>query len=177
MNMADQLRGIGMGLIWGIVFFIVVVFAGFGTPWEAIEHLLVNGGVGDEGANLLAFVAGFTLPLTLGFGVITFLVVTGAHRAYDWPWQLVGAAAILWLAGEASRLFGLGLLPDYTGWNRISGPPFLRPLAVVILAYFNTYGWALMISAVAIGAGGALQIERWLHSAMQPTLPDRPAPG
>jgi hypothetical protein len=177
MNMADQLRGLGMGLIWGIVFFIVVVCAGFGTPWEAIEHLLVNEGVGEEGAHLLAFVAGFTLPLTLGSGIIIFLVVTGAHRAYDRSWQLAGAAAVLWLAGEASRLFGLGLLPDYTGWDRISGPPLLRPLAVVIMAYFSTYGWALMISAVAIGAGCALQIERWLYSAQQPPHPERPAPG
>ena len=164
MNLADEFRSIGMGWIWAITFFIVVVFGGILTPWEAIEHLISNQGLGEEGTNLLAFVAGYTLPLTAGFGVIAFLVVTGIRKKVNIGIQIVGAAVILWLAGEAARSLGLGLLPDYTGWVRISGYPYLRPLLIVLNAYFTTYGWALMICAFAIGCAIAFQVERWLHS-------------
>ncbi len=164
MILADEFRSIGMGWIWAITFFIVVVFGGILTPWEAIEHLIVNQGASEEGANLLAFVAGYTLPLTAGFSIIAFLVLTGIHKQFHYGVQLVGAAVILWLAGEAARSFGLGLLPDYTGWVRISGNPYLRPLLIVLNAYFITYGWALMVCALATGCAIAFQVERWLHS-------------
>jgi len=165
MNLADEFRSIRMGWIWTITFVIVVVFGGVLTPWETIEYLIANRGMGEEGANLLAVAAGYTLPLTAGFSVIAFLVLAGIHKQFSFWAQVLGATIILWLAGEAARSLDLGLLPDYTGWSTVGGGHWVvRLFAIVLGAYFTTYGWGLMVCAFAIGCAIAFQVERWLHS-------------
>lgn len=160
--LADELRGIGMGWIWSVALFVVFVFGGLLTPWEAVQYLLISQGVSEEGFWLLGFVIGYTLPLTVGFGLIALWILTGAGSEVN-PWlQLGGATLILWLAGEVSRILGLGLPPGYRLWGG-TGPIYLRPLTIVLKAYFNTYGWSLMICALVLGFVVAVQIERWWH--------------
>ena len=166
MTVADQLRKISMGWVWLFVFFIVAVCLGI-TPWEAIEHILRNQGPGDEGTQFLAFVFGYTLPLSVSFGLIAFFVLTGLNEKYSVEIQLGSAGVILFLAGVASQTFGLGLPPSDVG-TRISGPWFVAIPVYALSTYFNSYGFGLMISALALGVATALQVERWMHSALSP---------
>jgi hypothetical protein len=164
---ADEFRSWSMSVVWGVVFFIVVVACGVFTPWDALQQLLLNQGVGDEGASLLAFVAGYTLPLTLGTGVVAFLFLLGAHRGSG-PGVVAGTVAgILGGAGLLARALGLGLLPDYTGVTGV-GAGVWKFLTMVLQAYFNAYGWALAVSASAIGVASAMQVERWIHESGNP---------
>jgi hypothetical protein len=39
---ADQLRGIPTKWIWAAAFFIVALFSGVFTPWDAIRYVLAN---------------------------------------------------------------------------------------------------------------------------------------
>jgi hypothetical protein len=164
-TLADELRGIRISWIWGAAFFIVLIFGLGLTPWDAIQALVANRGVGDEGAKVLAFIAGYTLPLTVGFGIISFLALTGESYGFNGQAQFIGAAIILWITGEVARGLSLGLLPDYSNAFKISGPGYLRPLLIVLVAYLNRYGWPLMVCALAIGAAAGIQAERWLHAA------------
>jgi hypothetical protein len=174
MTPADKLRRIEIGWIWAAVaFFVLVVVLGILSPVEAIKSLVVNQGVGDEEVNILAFIAGFTLPLTVGFGIIAFFVLTGLNQPYDAYKQAGAAGIILIVSGLLSQVFSVGLQPDLTPQPMPSMPLPFAILFFALRAYYTSYGLPLMISALAIGTAAALHVERWLHSA----LPDRPAPG
>jgi hypothetical protein len=108
------------------------------------------------------------VPLTAGFGIIVFLKLTSAERGLSGPMQFIAAAVILFLAGEGARGLGLGLLPDYKETASVNAAPYLKPLLVVLKAYFNSYGWALMVCALAIGSAAGIQAERWLHASDSP---------
>jgi hypothetical protein len=152
-NLADELRPIKMGWIWGITSVIVFVFWGIHAQSGVLQQLQITD-------NVNYFVAGYTLPLTVGFGVIAFLVLTGVAEKVHPYLSITGAAAILLAAGEGARAFGLGLLPEYR--EPIGSGPlvFFR----VLQGYFSTYGWPLMICALVLGCVAAVQIERWIHS-------------
>jgi hypothetical protein len=160
---ADHIRGFSMKWIWVIAFFVVVVVGGIMTPWQAIYSLLANKGVGDQGAVILSFVAGYTLPLTAAFGIIAYLFLTGANRGVGLTTQIALATIILAACGWVASDLGLGLLPDYQGWDSISAPGFIKFVIVVFSAYFNSYGLSLMLCALAIGTAVAIQIERFFH--------------
>jgi hypothetical protein len=160
-TLGDDLRSIDMKWVWIIVTVIVMLGIGF-TPWDVITSLIENQGVGGDEASLVAFVAGYTFPLTIGFLLIVFLVLTGKHRQFSAPAQLVGAAGILALTGFLARALGLGLLPIYTPLD-FGGPLYFVIPVYVLTSYLNSYGTALMICALAIGSAAALQVERYLH--------------
>lgn len=165
LTVADQLRQIPMGIIWVTTFVVVGIGAGIFTSWQEIAaHLIQNQGVGDEGATLLGFVAGYTLPLTMGFLILALLLLreTDLER-HGWPALVLVPAAVPWLCGEAARALGLGLLPDYTYASSLELSWPFRPIAVVLSAYFNAYGFGLMLCALAIGVALAVQVERWVH--------------
>lgn len=166
---ADELRSIPTKWMWVAVFFVIAVCNGLLTPWDSIRYLLEHKGLGDDGNSLIAFVAGYTLPLSVGFGVIVFLKLTGAESGISFPSQLFAAAVILYIAGEVARSLGLGLLPNYGVRPSVSVPGYARPLLIVLEAYFNTYGWPLMFSALAIGSASGIQVERWLHASNSST--------
>lgn len=176
-TLADELRPIGMTPIWVVTFFVVAILGGFFTPWETIERLIASRGVGEEEAALLAFIAGYTLPLTVGFGVIAFVALTGVANNFHPGVVAFGAALILLLSGRVAGELGLGLLPDYERLPYTAklarGPkPWPAQAGIFLLAtlegYFNTYGWPLMICALFIGGAGAIQVERWFHQVSQP---------
>lgn len=146
--------------------FVVVAFFGYGlTPWETIDHLLENEGVGDEGATMIAFAAGYTLPLTVGVLVLGSLYLRGVLTTMH-PYSAAGlVAVILFGAGVLAEELGLGLLPAYDPGPPVGGHPIMRLLAWVIGGYLNSYGWALALSAAAIGVAGALQLNMWLTPA------------
>jgi hypothetical protein len=170
---ADEFRSWSMGAVWGAVFFIVVVACRIFTPWDALQQLLENQGVGEEGKSLLAFVAGYTFPLTLGTGVLTFLFLRGAFRHASLGGAAIAVGVILGAAGLLARALGLGLLPDYSGVTGVGGGPF-RLLTLVLGAYLNAYGWALALSAAAIGFASGMQVERWMHEPESPERPESP---
>ena len=150
MNLADEIRDISMKWIWGGVF-IIIAFFGVGlTPWDVIAHLIANKGMGEEGIGLVSFVAGYTLPLTAGFGIIALFVLTKNPNQSLIPFHAIVAAGILYLAGWVAAHLGLGLLPQYSRFTSEAVRPPLGPLFFVLQGYFNTYGWSLMICALAI---------------------------
>lgn len=142
--------------IWAGAFVIVGVF-GYGmTPWDAIIQLIENNGVGDQGAYLLAFAAGYTLPATAAIGVIVALAYTGALRNVGLPGTVFLIALILGGAAILSQFLGLGLIVDLSNATWHSGPVWLSVFLFVLSAYLNAYGWPLMITAVALGIASGL---------------------
>jgi hypothetical protein len=162
---ADELRSINMRWIWIGTFLVVVFILRVLDPVQAVEFLLMNQGIGDAGARAIAFVAGFTLPLSVGFFVIWFIVLRGLHRGHSGITQAIGAAAILFVSGLFAKELGLGLLPVYPG-RVVSGPPWITIPLYVLTGYLTSYGIELFICALAIGAAAALQVERWLKKMM-----------
>lgn len=144
--------------LWGGCFVVVAVLALGYTPWDAVTQVLANeGGVGDEQMQLLAFVAGYTLPLAAGACAATALYFLGAFEAIDPAWRLATVAAILAVAGWLSTALGLGLAPGVL--EPASGPPQVSIPMMVIRAYVSTYSWPLAWSALTIGFVGGLHIE------------------
>ncbi len=164
-----------MKWVWMVVFLLVAIF-GYGvTPWDAVRALLENQGISDEDAQLIAFVAGFTLPLTVGSGVCVYLFLQGTFRS----WHPVGVgfavAGILFGSGGVAAQLGLGLLPSYA--NNLpdaGGHPVARLLGWVVQGYFNTYGWPLMVCSLAIGVACALQVHAWLIPAQTTAIVGSP---
>jgi hypothetical protein len=149
-----------MGFISASAFFIVAVFGIGIKPWDAVLNLLSNQGVGEEEFNVLAYLFGYTLPLSVGFGIIAYLILTGKHRGHEWYNQLGVALAILWVCGSVSKLLGLGLSPKFSILNAYQGAPLLFLLTLVVNGYVHTYGWPLVICALALGIGAAIWSER-----------------
>lgn len=158
----DGPRAWNLTAVWGITFVVVAVLGGFMTPWEAIGSVLENEGAGDEGAELIAFVAGYTLPLTAGFAVIFFIMLRNSFEELMSAGFVVLAGIILWVAGALAGALGLGLLPDYSGVELGFDLRFL--VVRVLQAYFNSYGFTLMLCSLVIAAASALQVDRWLTS-------------
>jgi hypothetical protein len=161
-TLGDDLRSIDMKWIWIVVSVIVLLFVGI-TPWDIIISLIENQGIGENEKSVVGFVAGYTLPLTAGFFLIAFLVLTGKHRQFQLPVQLLGAAGILALTGFLAHVFGLGLPPDYKLTDFVGGYFFIVIPVFVLKAYLNSYGIFLMICALVIGAAAALHVERYLQ--------------
>jgi hypothetical protein len=157
---ADDIRPVSMGVIWGVTFFVVTVVGGVLTPWDALTHLVENQGVGDEGANMLAFVGGFTLPLAAGSAILAFAGLRGAHQGVSAPGVAFAIAVVLVATGWLSGELGVGLAPDLG--TEPTGGGIYAPLMWAISAYFSTYGWSLMICGIAVGIAAAVQAERWM---------------
>jgi hypothetical protein len=150
-------------VLWIGAFIIVAIF-GYGlTPWQVIESLMAEQGMGTGQQELMAFAAGYTLPLTVGFGVITYIALSG--QAPHGPEKFAGAALILAACGWAAGELGLGLPPDYTG-ARGTGPAYVYLPMLVLSAYFNSYGFGLMLSALALGVASAVQFDRWTRHVL-----------
>jgi hypothetical protein len=162
---ADNIRAIDMKWIWIATFLVVVVILGVFEPLQAIAYLIENEGLGETGASVLALVAGFTFPMTLGFSVIRFVLLSG----WELPWKpeakLVAAAGVLFVSGFIADALSFGLLPRYS--QMISGPFWLAFPAFVAMGYFTSYGVELCVCALVIGTAVALQVERWYYSTMQ----------
>jgi hypothetical protein len=152
---------VNMTVVWSIVAFVVIVIGGLATPWDTITTLLENGGPSDEQQSILAFVAGYTFPLTIATAGLVYAALDGWFDEVVWPWHLVIGGVVLFVAGVAAQEFGLGLLPRYT-LHVPGGPPYISLPLWVLQGYFNSYGGALMVSSVAIGAGSALQLREWV---------------
>lgn len=161
---ADELRSTPMSWIWIGVFTLVAVFGGFLTPWDTISGLLQSGGVGEEQAALIGFVAGYTLPLTVGLAFLVWLWISGTVRSMSGQAAGLSVAGVLFATGLASASLGLGQIPEY-GPFRATGAPWVSIPVWVVQGYVNAYGWSLTIASAAIAIGIALQIERWMHGA------------
>jgi hypothetical protein len=152
---ADDLRWINMAWVWPSVFVIVTLVGGLMSPWDAIRRGM---NFGEQEGLLIAFVAGYTLPLTVGTAVVAFLAL--GRYLPEGKWTALVPILILALAGALSAHFGLGLAPSYHRW--VSAPLPWSLLLTVLEGYFNSYGWALMICGVVIGCAAGLQLDRWL---------------
>lgn len=161
---ADEFRTVSMSWIWIGVFAVVAVFGGFLTPWETITALLQSGGVGEKEATLIGFVAGYTLPLTVGLAVLIWIYVSGVGRGMNPQAAGLIIAGVLIATGAASAYFGLGQLPVYGAYHA-SGPPWVSIPAYVLQGYVNSYGWSLTIASAAIAIGLAFHVERWAYTA------------
>lgn len=155
-----------MPVIWTAAWVLVAIFAVGVEPWDALMQALANGGVNDEGYSVLAFVAGYTLPLTAAIGGLTLAWLLGAAEAHNSASVLTVVGLVLWGAGFAAAELGLGLLPS-AAFQPVSGPPWVALPVNALQAYFASYGFPLMICSLAIGVAGAMQIAHWLRSTRE----------
>ena len=146
-TLAEDLRKIPMGWLWGGVFGAVALAAGI-TPWDTVAHLVANQGVGQEGATLILFAAALTFPLAIGTAILALYALKATGPPPSGPAMAFGAAGILWLSGEIARSVGLGVPPGEMAGGGTWAPGPFRPLGVVLGAYFSTYGlpWMLVAS-------------------------------
>ena len=152
---------VNMTVVWSIVTVVVVGLCGFATPWDTIQTLLENGGPSDEQKDIVAFVAGYTLPLTAATFGLVYAALAGWFDEVEPPWHFVIVGGVLIGAGLLARELGLGLLPDYTGAT-FHGPPYVAIPLYAFEGYFNSYGWTLMVCSGSIGVGAALQARKSL---------------
>ena len=138
-----------------------MTIAALRSAGDTIQTLLENGGPSDEQKDIIAFVAGYTLPLTAATFGLVFAALAGWFADVEPPWHFVIVGVVLIVAGLIARELGLGLLPDYRGAT-FHGPPYVAIPLYAFEGYFNSYGTTLMASSVAIGVGSALQARKWL---------------
>jgi hypothetical protein len=147
-----------MKWIYISVFIIIMLVLGIFNPVQTIEFLFENKGVGDAGAQAIAFIAGFTLPLTAGLTTIMLFVITGASSRYSFPTQLFGVSVILFISGFLGILFNLGLPPIYGQFP--GGHPLFAFFIYVLAGYATSYGIELSICSLAISTAFAIHLER-----------------
>src|SRR5689334_8238654 len=82
-TIADYLRSIKMSWIWTAVFLIVVFLLGVLKPAQTLEYLIENKGMGEAGETVLGMIAGYTFPMTLGFTIIMFYLVSGKELSLN----------------------------------------------------------------------------------------------
>jgi hypothetical protein len=163
---ADASSGgdVNMTVVWSAVAFIVLVFGGFATPWDTLSELLQNRGPSEEQQSVMAFVAGYTLPLTVATLGLVYGGLAGWFEDVEPHVAAVIVGVVLIGAGLAAASLGLGLLPNYS-LAQVSGPPYIAIPLFALQGYFNAYGWALMLCSLALGAASALQLHRWSRNA------------
>ena len=163
-TVADDLRGISMGYVWGGVVVVVSLIAGV-PLLEVLLNLVSNqGGAGGEDFAFLFIKALETFALTAGVAILAYLIITGKLRDKNSNSLMLTGAAILFGTGVLGILLravtGVGVLPDYNGWQNSGGGGAFRLLGIVIGAYLSTYSLGQMITSLAIGSALALQVER-----------------
>jgi hypothetical protein len=164
---ADGIRAIGMAWIWAFVWIVLAVALFGAEPWDAVRNALEASGPTDEQKSVMAFVAGYTFPLTLAFFGLTLAWLLGKARdAGPWAIGLTIFGALVGSGALAAEL-GLGLLPS-SEFKPVSGPAYIALPADALQAYANSYGLPLMVSALALGMAGAVQVERWMRTASAP---------
>lgn len=142
-----------MKWVWMGVFAVVALFAGGMTKWEVIAHLVDNQGVGEEGAGMLAFLAGYTLPFFLATTVVALVYLREGEVSL---WVVI---VVFIVAGHVASLLGLGLLAEYDYTPPDVPIPGVSILLRILGGYLDTYGWPLMVSSLAVGIGAALHID------------------
>jgi hypothetical protein len=151
-----------MGWIWTAAWALLAVLLLGVEPWDALRGALASNGPTDEQKSVMAFVAGYTFPLTLAFFGLTLAWLLGAAKDAD-VWAVgISVAGALWAAGALAAYIGLGLLPS-SHFTPVSGPAYIALPADALQAYYNSYGLPLMVCSLALGVAGAIQIERWIH--------------
>jgi hypothetical protein len=147
-----------MAWIWSGVFVFVFFLLKFVTPWHQLAILEATG---DDWKSLLWVVAGYTLPLTVGFAICGFILFRWIDHPEDrrmHPLALTAACiAVLAVCGYLAQDAGLGLPPATVAYQ--SGHPIVAIGLWVLRGYWNAYGWSLMLCALAIGGAVALQLE------------------
>lgn len=150
-----------LGWAWGGTAVVILVFGVGVTDWQTIVYELLGGNT----AEIVAFTAGYTLPLTIGIG-LSFGLLLALFRSEQQVNPLGVIALICGIligAGLASSYFGLGLAPQFDWALGGGGPWYIRMPTMVLAGYFSTYGWALMVCSLAIGVTAVLHVDYWRH--------------
>jgi hypothetical protein len=143
--------------------FLVTAIVGFGfTPWAAIRAALANGGVGDEGAALIAVAAAFTFPATLGFALL-FTVIDRGWLPINTPGRVAVVTGIFIATAALSEFLGLRLLESPRSSPPTTGNAMMRVPQLVFDSYLFTFGWALLFTALVIGLATAATISVWVR--------------
>ena len=150
---------------WMAAFFVTAVGALGLTPWDAISQLIADKGVSDTSAQVMAFVAGYTLPATAATALLVWLGVNGQLKQVQGP-NLGILVGVVYLASAfLSAALGLFMLPGVMDGITYEGPPYVGLPLLALRIYLNAYGFGLTASAVAIGAAAAVQATAWQGSA------------
>lgn len=154
---SSRLNRTQMRWAW-IITTLIVLILGYGiTDWRGIAAGL------RDGRTLVAFVAGYTLPLTVGIGLSTGLMLYNYRfaKGIDGPHLAFYIGAILIISGLAASYLGLGRAPAFS-WVPSSAPIYVALPMMAAMGYVNSYGVPLALSSAAIGITLALQIDNML---------------
>ena len=158
---ADEIRGISSRVLWGSTFLgIALVVFGL-DPLETMKGLLADQGIGVDEAQLMGFVAGLTLPLTVAAGIIAFMVLVTNLNMIDSKKFVIVTTGVLYVTSFIADDSKLGL-PLRGGRTVNAG--FLTPLLSLLSMYLSSYGLPLMLASVTLGIVSAIQVERLVHS-------------
>lgn len=144
-----------IGIGWAAAAVITFVCAGL-SPWAAINAIAA-----DQGRDVLGFVAGYCLPLTVGTCAATSLLLW-SQRNPDRINGLVlaGSIGVIFIVtGLASSYLGLGLAPRFD--SVASGPWYVSLPMTALVGYLNAYTPGLLISGLSVGVMGGLHLELW----------------
>ncbi|MEA3035067.1 MAG: hypothetical protein QOH04_826 [Sphingomonadales bacterium] len=139
---------------WGVAA-VVLVFGGIFA--ESAHRDVVWGNVFKGRDELLLAIAMYTLPLTLGFGLIALLAVGLIGSGKGNPYAFcTGGFIIFWICGKFASFSGLGIPPDQRGFSMEGGA--YRMFLSAFQAYLTNYGWPLTVCAFAIGVAGGVHV-------------------
>jgi hypothetical protein len=150
---------------WTVAFVVTAVGAFGLTPWDAIDQLIAEQGIGDTQAQMLGFVGGYTLPATVATAL---LVWCGLNRHLDsmsGPPLFILVGTVYLGSAALSASWGLFTLPGVEDQIRYEGgPPYVALPLLALRVYLNAYGVGLTASAIAIGSAAAVQVCAWQGS-------------
>lgn len=149
---------------WMAAFAITAIFGLGFTPWQAVGELIANQGLSTEGIALIVYAAAYTFPATAGLTAL-FLIIDRGWLPVNGYLRLVLIITIFVVTTSVSQAYGIGRAISMGQPSlHTSGNPLLRLLTQILGAYLNSYGWGLMLAAVAIALASVASLSVLLRT-------------
>jgi len=140
--------------VWGTVAVITTIFGYRVTDWDAL-----NRAASADPGNTIAIVRVglYCFPVTLATMLSILLI---RFRVLHGVGAVLGICGLFFGACLFATIIGVGATVDPTAGTRWSGPWLITLPLYIITMYVRAYGFGLFLTAVAIGAGLASEVER-----------------
>lgn len=140
--------------IWGAAAVVALVL-GYGmAPWDALTQVLQDKGAGDSTLVPLAFVGGYCAPAVAATAIT---IVAWANGSFQGPSGLAYSGLVFVAASLLASALTFGLPADFASTGS-PGPPYVAIPLIAVRAYLNSYGLALFLAAVSIGAALSAEV-------------------
>lgn len=152
-----------MGWVWPIACVVVLIcFYGWSVS-DALQSLIESGGSVESHAGAMLIAALYTAPAVVSFFLISLALIRGWLPEANVYGKFFLAGGILLAAGFISNLIALGAGVDLSDGGTMIGPPGISLLIFAITAYINSWGFAALFAAVALGIAAAMSTDNFLR--------------